>query len=399
MKTKLIAVLFLTVFSACIVPLSNTELTYSKYKKEDKDTTISYTLPVVSPTATTKQEQTQGDITITAEVEPFTTSRSVDQSRTVTFSEKKNYDEYEVVTVPHYTVTPEIVRFNLRIRNHNENANLVLEKVAFSLLIDGTEFSFPDGYRAKYWQEKSMVMAGTEETFLIDGPAFNTLNNPKLIRLRLTGVPTAFDKAGATTNVHTFEWFFSCSTKEVTQPDKITYRYEEEPVYKEQCKACNGIGYYEKTETCRACNGTGIYTGSDGKVYQCYSCKGNKTAVYKYNCSNCQGKGSIALPKSTRPPVASRETWSGWQVRVITRPAGASIHTMSQRTHEYVYAGMSNGVIDWLSPGSTQYPIEIELNGKRVKVLPYTKAGKQSPSIQIDFRQGEPIVKVGRKVE
>lgn len=403
-------------FGCGVQRISNTQTTYVETKRSAQDTTIVYAVPLIRPTATTRQTQDIGDVTISADIVPFTISRTETERRTISVADpsKPGYDVYEIAAVPKYAVTPEIVRFNLRIRDRNENANLVLEKIAFSLLIDGVEFSFPEGYRSKYWQEKSMIMAGTEETFVINGPAVNALNNPKLIRLRLTGVPVAFSKAGETTDIRTFEWFFECSTEQITKADKIAYRYETEPIYKEKCKACTGIGYHEKTESCHTCDGKGSYVGTDGKVYQCYTCKGAKTALYKYTCQSCSGKGMFSFPKSEKPPVASTETWTGWKVKVVTHPAGATVSTYNIITKQYVTVQQhsSSGeslvpaatpmLINWFSGktgGSEQYPIRVELGGKTVQVLPYGKSGKPSPNIQIDFRGAEPIVKVGKEVK
>src|ERR1044072_4276854 len=107
------------ILAGCIVPISVTERTYVNYKKQDKDTIISYQMPVIEPTATTKQEQTKGDVTITAEIVPFTVARAEHEERALTYSETFTYDVYEVRSAPSYSITPNDVELKILVRNNS----------------------------------------------------------------------------------------------------------------------------------------------------------------------------------------------------------------------------------------------------------------------------------------
>lgn len=390
------AILIALIAGCTVTPVSQTTTSYVQFKKTEKDTAMSYILPVIEPTVTTKQSQTKGDITITAELVPFTVTQSFNQTRALTYSDKSSYDIYEVTNTPVYSITPNQVQFKIRVRNNSVKV-LRLIGIGVGLIIDGKSISFDDaGMRS--WNS-GLVLSGFEQEYLFKGPYLDALQNPKAVFLTIQDVPVIYNQASGISKTENFEWFFECKTEPIVKHDKITYSYDETPVLKERCSACSGMGYHEIRQTCTWCSGTGTITGSDGKVYRCSRCEGTKIMVTKETCVNCVGKGMIAYPKSTRPPVANRTTWNGWRVNIVTHPAGALVSTVSFTTKEYTAIGRSNELINWYTPSGEQYPIQLECMGKIVKVLPYTADGKPSARIVVDFTKGDPIVKVGKEVK
>ena len=98
--------------------------------------------------------------------------------------------------------------------------------------------------------------------------------------------------------------------------------------------------------------------------------------------------------------MASSIDWKGWKVQVESIPVGAKIQIVDTKTGEYKDAGTTNSKIDWYSSESKSYPIILSYSGKTVKVLPYSKSGKQIPKIVVDFSYTNypPEVKKGTKV-
>lgn len=370
-------------------------------KKTSKDTVIEYMLPVIQPTGKTQQLQEKGGVTITAEIVPFTVMRGERMNKNITYADpnKNGYDIYEVSNVPYYTISPEKVMFKIRIRN-NEQVPLKLSEIGFALIIDGIQFSFPKE-ELDDWN-KGIILTGFDKEYTIYGPALNGLNTAKVVYLFLNGVPVSYDKAGTVTKKSNFEWYFTCENQKVSTPEQIRYNYSEEPIYKEQCKSCNGRGYFEKQQTCGVCNGKGTFVGTDGKTYSCTNCGGKGQIIVKEKCLNCKAVGMISYPKSKLPPVENSTIWRGWWVNVVTKPSGAVISIFNPNTLLYTsddIATSPNKVRFWYQPGSSENPIMVSYGGKTVKVLPYNE-GKQSPKIVIDFLSGtEPIVVKGEKVD
>src|SRR5260221_10851755 len=82
--------------SSSLTPISETKATYVDTKKADKKVNISYSIPVITPTTTTKQQQTKGGVTISAEIVPFVATREVKSKPNVTYYDvtKPGYDNF-----------------------------------------------------------------------------------------------------------------------------------------------------------------------------------------------------------------------------------------------------------------------------------------------------------------
>ncbi|MBI4931412.1 MAG: hypothetical protein HY841_11655 [Bacteroidetes bacterium] len=135
-------------------------------------------------------------------------------------------------------------------------------------------------------------------------------------------------------------------------------------------------------------------------IDNCDQCHGSGTVTYKEKCSNCEGRGNIPYPKSQLPRVTNRVDWSGWVVEIQTKPAGATINSVSPKSGQYIYAGISNKSINWYSSNtssSESFPIILEYQGKKYKVLPYDTKGNPSSLIKVNFLSaGSPTVKGGK---
>ncbi len=401
-------IVFLLVLAGCIQRISKTETTYVLMPhKQPKDTIITYLLPDIHPTVTTKQMQTKGGVSISAEIIPFRVDSGTTPRSTIINADPKmpGYDVSEVAHIPHYTLSTDNkthnIEFRLRIRN-NEDVPLRLSEIGFAIIIDGLQFSFPQE-QTEEW-DKGIVLTGFERNdIIIRGPEFSGLNNAKVVYLFLNGVPTSYDTAGNITQKSNFEWYFQIASQTIQKSCKIFYTYEMQPVYTETCKACSGTGANPTESVCPICKGTGVFL-----KLTCSTCGG--TGKVHYKCTHCSGTGSISFPKSPPPQIAGNEVWTGWKVKVVTRPAGATISQYNPQTAQYEpvkqYSSQTLAftpyTINWYSGkvgGTNQYPILIEFNGRKVKALPVKKSGKPSPFVQVDFRGAVPIVKGGREVE
>ena len=390
--------LFSVLFVATVTEKTIVEQTYRKTQKEPEAVKVSYTLPTIKPTGKTTQSQTKGGVTISAEIVPFRADKKVRQTRDVTYADpnKVGFDMYEISQVPSYVVTPNEIQFNIRIRN-NEQVPLKLSEIGFALIIDGVQWSFPSGYLDDW--NKGLILTGFEKEYQIKGPQLEGLNNAQVVYIFLNGVPTSYNKAGSITQKSNFEWYFECATETVQKDAVIRYAYEAKPIHKERCQACSGKGHFEKTVSCKYCDGKGKYVNKEGKVRTCYNCGGDGKLIQKDHCYTCAGKGEKSFPKSQAAPVASRTTWTGWEVEVKTNPPGAEIKVVDTKTGEYYSAGSSNKQVDWYTSGSKPYPIIVEYMDQSVKVMPYTAKGSKIPRVIVDFTGAAPVVERGQVVK
>ena len=401
-KSLIYSALILFVFSILLIAcmgvrqISTTETTYADTHKQTENVSVSYKLPVIKPTGKTTQSQSKGGVVITAEIVPFSANLGFNQNKQISYADpnQPGYDVYEISNTPYYTVTPNNIQFKIRIRN-NEQVPLKLSEVGFALIIDGVQWSFPQGYLDDW--NKGLILTGFDKEYTIRGPDLSGLYSAQVVYLFLNGVPTSYDEAGNIKKKDNFEWYFECKTESLEKQEQKTYTYETSPVYKEKCAKCSGTGVDPTVYKCPSCNGKGSFVSAyDGKTYTCSKCQGK--GVVQYKCPNCSGTGVIKLPKSIPAPVTSSITWSGEVVQVTTIPLGARISMVNTKTKEYESVGMSPATANWYSSDQKSYPIIIEYQGQTVKVLPYNNSSKLIPKIVVDFSGGTPVVSKGRKV-
>lgn len=393
----LCAFAFLFYASNSVKHITKDANTYAEIARpESKDTTLFYTLPSIVPIEKTTQEQTKGGITISCQLEAFSVSQKMETPPPVPFyadPAKPGYDVMQTIQRPYYDVNPSNLTFNLKIKNHGERM-LKMRDVALVLLTDGIEYKLPKQYMDDEWQAGN-VMSSFSKDFAIPGPSIPELKDGRTVEIFINDVPIAYDQAGNVTKRDNFSWTFMVKTKTESKGFKIGYTYDYQPVHKEQCLSCSGTG--QVMGTCSACKGTGRFKNFDGSVITCPTCNG--TGQSKFRCANCNGYGSNSYPKSQQPPVTSSVHWSGYWVTVNTKPEGANIQIMDPDKGSYVYANRtSNCQVQWYKSPNKAYPIIVDYDGKKVKVLPY-KDGKESDKIVVDFTTGVPTVKTGQVAE
>lgn len=377
--------------SKSVSKISKDVKTYSNVSKIDKkDTTVSVSYPILLPINNTKQELTKGGVTVSCEIVPFDINKTTNQNREIFYADpsKPGFDIYQTANIPAFSVTPDRVSFNLKIKNKQSHL-LKMREVALVMLIDGIQYSWPKTFIDEEWQS-GMIVSGFEKSFNLPGPKLENLKNAKVINIFLNDLPVSYDQAGNVSKRENFEWTFQANIKTENRSEPIIFTYETEPVHKEQCISCSGSG--KRNVSCTACGGDGIFT-FDGKNSRCNRCNGSgKVAI---NCSVCGGMGFLSYPKSKLPEVSSLERWNGHIVTVRTIPDGATVSIYDVDAKKYLDQNALTPIrVNWLRNSSEDFPIIISLNGKKVKVMPFKK-GKASNKILIDFTPETPFVKIG----
>lgn len=402
LKKNLLLASITIILIACssIKPISRTQPHFESVVKKSDTIDLSYSIPSIHLLAKTQQTQKKGGIIITAEVQSFDTIHISKNETHLTnnigdnpeFPEVINYDLYETSKTPSIKVDPENVCFNIVIRN-NENVPLKLSEIGFAIIIDGIQWSFPTGYLDEW--NKGLVLTGFEKPFKIKGPQINGLiGEGQAVYLFLNGVPTSYDQAGNVTKKENFEWYFECKTKNFKSKGVKEFEYDYKPVYREKCKLCLGSGIKQYGNPCHTCKGSGLIAHAKTPSTICKRCNG--TGRGKLKCENCYGTGIKSFPKSQLPAETSSKTfWNGWVVKVKTIPSGANIKTnfiLPKQTE-------SPTIVDWLCTSGKTCPIEIEYQGKIVKVIPFKDDNSKSSKITVDFTGIEPIIKGGQRVD
>lgn len=400
-KNLFLEFLILFLFSGCtpvVQRLSQTEIVYQEISiKSNEPLNVSYDLPVVEPIEQTKQSVVKGNVTITCQIKPFKAEKKEEMTKNITYADpyKPGYDVYEIKKTPYYEVYPDRIWFSVTVKNNGERI-LKLKDVAIVLLVDGVAYKIPEEVLQEW--VTGMLVKGFEKTYNIAGPFLSGLSNEKIIYLSINDVPISYTDAGEIIRKENFEWYYKFSREKINKQENIIYSYEEQPILKEICTSCSGAGIIVNGRTCGYvhCKG-GQYLAMNGKYYTCDICGGD--GLMDAECNRCQKKGSIEYPKSKLPAEISRIDWNGWKVNVITNPPGATIYSVIPKIRQYRAIGTSNNIIEWYSSNSKSYPIEVELNGKKVKILPYNKKGLPIPKILIDYNTGTPTVKKGQVVQ
>jgi len=405
MKKNILSLIALSIFAFMFWASSTPEKltkTISSYeevtKKETETVTLSYEIPVITPSAETKQTQTKGGVTITCEVIPYELTIKDEISQNPFFADPnmRGYDIFEVSHTPKPMVSPDDFELNIKIKNNQERI-LKVRETALLLQIDGITVHIPEASLVDWYA--GMIIKNGEFNYKIKVPEYKNLLNAKLVYLFINDVPTIMDEGGNIKKRENFEWFFECKKKTERREGKKTYTYEPRLIESKQCNKCEGTGTDPQAYKCSSCNGNGVTKNIfDGKMYKCSTCDGTKIVHYK--CPDCSGEGTLRFPKSHLPGIASSVTWTGNPVLVKTIPAGAAVQVIDTQTGKYRSCYKSSPVaVDWYCTYGMSCPILVDFQGKTVKVLPYSSDGKEVREIIIDFTKGTPAVTKGTKVE
>ncbi len=409
-------IVFAVFFSGCAfqMPIQRISSSNVSYEKVDRSATptpyeASYELPVLKAVEKTKQDQIKGGVMVSCEITPFEATKIMNEEKEIVTADpnKPGYDIYKVGTRIGYDVSPDVIWFNIRIKN-NQDRILKLKDVAIVMLIDGVAYNIPED--AKLEWVGGMLVKGFEKTQKIKGPRISGLGTDKVVYVSINDVPTVYSPGGEILKKENFEWYYQVTRQQIKKQEMMQYSYQEQPVYRETCSKCGGSGQVPQQVQCSKCVGTGklqyVNYDKNGKVTSkyvgnCDQCNGTGAVTIQVRCANCSGKGQIEYPKSPSPRVISNVTWTGWRVNIATKPAGATVNIVDPKTSQYIYAGVTNGTVDWFSSNtatSESFPIILEYQGKKYKVLPYDAKGNPSAEVNIDFLSKNGITVEGGRI-
>ncbi|MEZ4942163.1 MAG: hypothetical protein R3D58_14895 [Saprospiraceae bacterium] len=403
---------FASVSQKPVQRIVNHQVVYEKPVRSTDPTPCetSYELPVLVAVEQTKQNQTKGGVTVSCEITPFEVVKLIDEEKELVTADpdKPGYDIYKVASKPRFKVQSaydksEHIWFNIRIKN-NQDRILKLKDVAIIMLIDGVAFNIPEEAREEWIG--GMLVKGFEKTQMIRGPKISGLITDKIVYFSINDVPTMYTPAGEVAKKENFEWYYQVTKQKITKQESIEYTFQESPVYKEICTRCSGDGKVFQEIQCDKCLGTKQLKYTDyqtGKSWigKCDKCSGTGTINIPVKCSTCVGAGNIAYPKSPKPKVSKKVDWTGWEVAIITQPSGLPVYIIDPSNGEYTYVGVSDGRINWFSSNtesSESYPIVLEYQGKKYKILPYDSKGNPSPTINAKFLKDGGVELKGGKI-
>jgi len=399
--TILAFIVFSFLFWASSTPekLSKTCDTYEEVThKESEPVTISYELPVITPSKESRQTQTKGGVTITCEVIPYELSIEDEVKSNVFYADpaKPGYDVFEISHTPKPVAKPDDFELNIKIKNNQERI-LKVRETALLLQIDGITVHIPEASLTDWYA--GMIIKNGEFNYRIRVPEFNSLLNAKLVYLFINDVPTVMDEGGNIKKRENFEWYFECKKQIVSQQAQKTFTYETKLIESKRCDKCQGTGTDPKEYKCSTCKGTGsVVSIINGKTYKCSSCDGS--GLVHYSCPDCNGKGTLYFPKSPRPRIKESVTWNGFGVIIKTKPDGATVKLIDPSNGKYkVGEDYGTHYYSWYCTSGRSCPILIDFNGIEVKVLPNDSKGKESKNILVDFTKQTPQVSGGIKMD
>lgn len=387
---------------------SQTEYEDLPTNRKEKDK-LSYRFPEAKLVSPSQATLTKTGITITCEIEPInvTLQNEYSEKPVAAIPDQKgkfSYDNYEMKTTQTLTLNPERLIFNLNIRN-NSGQILRLHEIGLALLIDGENYVLDQKNDVRGW-ENGMILNGFSKSYAVWGPTIKSLGDSKLFAIIMQGVPTKYDDAGVVSKRETFEWTYSLTLQEKSEEIEVSYEYQTRPVRAEMCSPCGGAGYKTERVKCSKCNGYGVYLGSDGKKYICPTvgllgtkyCGGTGYVDYKYECKNCTGTGQLTYPVSPRARITSQQNYYGYQLKILTVPAGGTVQVYDQLKKDYVE--VNPGMVKWWNQTDREKrPIKVTQNGKTISLLPYNKKGNVAAVVKVDFSKSDVIIKNGQIVE
>ncbi len=368
--------------------------------KESESINVNYNIPNVT-LLEGEQIQTKGKVTVSIEIEPFQTIKEYIVNEKLTATDKPAYDRYESSNTPKYTITPDHIVYTIRIKN-NLSRILKLREALIVFTVDGVNYNIPDATKTIDPFLASFITPGSEQIFKITGQSTNSLPKNATIGFSLYDIPIEMSDAGEIKKRENFEWFFKYELISKSSPDFVKYSYNTKPVEFESCSVCKAVGTISTIKNCTTCGGDGENTNSEGKKYKCFTCGGSGKLTDTKDCSNPScSSGKIYHRKS--PDLKVTENWTGYELKITTIPAGASLSMISpfnaDKLNYYNFAS-TPATINWLNKPGVVNPIKIELNGQVIKVLPYTLEGKITNQIVIDFSDpNNPIAKKGKIVK
>lgn len=192
---------------------------------QERNYTVRYVLPKVNPVEGTTEVQDKNGVTIAVSTTPFAplkTIRKDYRQLPTTFVMNEQYD-YQVTSTPVYRVTPDNVRFKVKVVN-NLNQVLRLAGTLVRFNVNGHEVSLDPKLAGFENLTSTMLTPREQKEFDIIGPTTEELPGEATVGLMMYGVVTATDEAGNAAKRNNFEWFYKVAKENIVKND----RYEVE---------------------------------------------------------------------------------------------------------------------------------------------------------------------------
>ena len=192
---------------------------------QERNYTVRYVLPKVNPVEGTTEVQDKNGVTIAVSTTPFAplkTIRKDYRQLQTTFVMNEQYD-YQVTSTPVYRVTPDNVRFKVKVVN-NLNQVLRLAGTLVRFNVNGHEVSLDPKLAGFENLTSAMLTPREQKEFDIIGPTTEELPGEVTVGLMMYGVVTATDEAGNAAKRNNFEWFYKVAKENIVKND----RYEVE---------------------------------------------------------------------------------------------------------------------------------------------------------------------------
>jgi hypothetical protein len=187
---------------------------------EQRELKVGYTLPVVKPVEGTQELQDRNGVMISVSSAPFVPRKTIGatyKQLPTSFVMNDQYN-YEVISTPRYSVSPDNVRFKVKVVNNlNQVVRLAGTVVRFN--VDGKEVTLDPKTSGSESFGNAILTPREQKEFDILGPRTLELPNDATLGLMLYGVVTQTDDAGNPTKRSNYEWFYKVGREDVVKSE------------------------------------------------------------------------------------------------------------------------------------------------------------------------------------
>ena len=208
----------LLAFAGCAALFGSTQKT-----PQEKNLTVRYTVPSIKTMEGTQEAQEKNGVMIAVSTSPFTPQkvfRKEYKQLPTTFVMNGQYD-YEVTSVPAYTVAPDDLRFKVKVVN-NLSQVLRLAGTLVRFNVDGKELTLDTNNASMKALTDTVLAPREQKEFDLVGPKAATVPKDTTVSLQLYGVVTATDDAGNATKRSNFEWLYKVGKDDVVRDETYT---------------------------------------------------------------------------------------------------------------------------------------------------------------------------------
>jgi len=215
MKVRLIVIGLASIALAILVGCATTQK-----PKESPSIKVMYGVPTLTPAENTSQDLEKHGIRISLLPYTFSATRKFRRQykRLPTLFVVNDQYSFERKEVPYYEVTPEQVKFKVKVYN-NLGHVLRLAGTVISFQVAGKMVALDkSGYEDFL---NGIILPRQEMEYEIVGPSINSLPDSCTIALLLYDIVTKTDAAGNPTERTNFEWYYSYSKEIVTELETV----------------------------------------------------------------------------------------------------------------------------------------------------------------------------------